>query len=589
MVFLGIVLSAPLSIYPLRVQAYGASPVVEWRGWYVDDYNVTVAVVGQSVTTSWFASGAPVNDYRLRIMQQISGSPPAEMTRLEVHYGGGSQSYSLSFVPSVATGETNTLGYYADLWGKVASVWTLLWTMDNVYPPRLTVLARSPMQGDLTLNNSDVAVIDGTMNANGSIHVADNSTLILKNAALNFTQTGDYQFGMDFGSAVNDHPRFIVDNATMTSNFEYSVEFYGNSTANITKLTTDPCLHAIFMYYSSSVSASYSSISDIYATDYSSVTASNCTFGTGLGGYVCSSVSASNCTMQYLDASYNSTVAVVDSAVALDCKYDVYYVNCTVDGLRPGHFDRWNFKLNSSVMVGEGGFAPNLTLVNTTIQTWSFGLFGSSNATFSNSSLRRVFCYEHANVTVSGGIGLENAVAEQFAVLYVYDTQVSGNTFSNDAGIIWLTNSPAAAIYAYSMVFVRWYLDVHVLDSIGQDVPSALVSARFPNSTLAEGHTTNSSGWTTLTLMEKMVNKTGSYPVGDYNVSAAYLAYSNFIGVNVNRSKQITLTLSGLIVPEFPSSLILPLFMMATILATIAFRKKRVKLRALRQKTSYTS
>jgi len=124
-------------------------------------------------------------------------------------------------------------------------------------------------------------------------------------------------------------------------------------------------------------------------------------------------------------------------------------------------------------------------------------------------------------------------------------------------------------------VYVSWYLDVQVIDSIGQDVPSANVTATFSNGTEAESKLTDLSGWTRLTLMDKMINTTGEYPVGNYTVEATYDIHSDQTTVNMTENQQITLTLAGFIIPEFPSFLILPLFMVATLLAVILYRRKQ--------------
>jgi len=140
----------------------------------------------------------------------------------------------------------------------------------------------------------------------------------------------------------------------------------------------------------------------------------------------------------------------------------------------------------------------------------------------------------------------------------------------------WLLNSTYTTLYFHDAgkVHVSWYLDVHVVDSIGQDVPSATVTATYPNATVAESKLTDTNGWARLTLMEKMINATGDYPVGNYAFEATYGIYSDETTVNMTENKQIVLTLEDFIIPEFPSFLILPLFMLATLLAIIVYRRK---------------
>jgi hypothetical protein len=141
---------------------------------------------------------------------------------------------------------------------------------------------------------------------------------------------------------------------------------------------------------------------------------------------------------------------------------------------------------------------------------------------------------------------------------------------------VFLTNSTCSdfTISNQSRVFVYWYLDVNVVDDLYNNVPSANVTATFPNSTQAESKLTNSIGWARLALMEKMMNVTGNHPVGNYTIEATYLAYSNTTSVNMTENQQISLRLEGFIVPEFPSLLILQLFMIATLLAITLHKKK---------------
>ena len=149
--------------------------------------------------------------------------------------------------------------------------------------------------------------------------------------------------------------------------------------------------------------------------------------------------------------------------------------------------------------------------------------------------------------------------------LYAYD-------FSNS----WLLNATCAYLYMKNSakVHVSRYLDVRVEDSVGQDVPSANVTATYPNATIAESKLTDSNGWARLTLMEKTMNVTGEYPIGNYTVKATYETHSADTSVHMIENRQIALILEDFVIPEFPSLLILPLFMIATLLAVILYRRK---------------
>jgi hypothetical protein len=196
-------------------------------------------------------------------------------------------------------------------------------------------------------------------------------------------------------------------------------------------------------------------------------------------------------------------------------------INCTISGLHPGPVTRWNFIENCSAASsgGPGGAAPNMTLTNTLVGLWRFGFYSSSN------------------------VETIDSVVQTFA-------------------------------YGEARIQVFWHLDVHVVDDVHQDVPSASVIATYPNATLAESKLTGEDGWIRLTLMEKIKNATGEYPVGIYTVEAAYETYSNATTAEMTGTQPITLTLDGFTIPEFPSLTILPLLMIATLLTLAVYKGK---------------
>jgi len=93
-------------------------------------------------------------------------------------------------------------------------------------------------QGDLILSGNNVTVIEGQFDINGSIIVEENATLILRNAVVNFTQKEWKQFNITFRNPSNGNPRLLVSYATIVStpDFQFEVYFYGNSTAQISRL-----------------------------------------------------------------------------------------------------------------------------------------------------------------------------------------------------------------------------------------------------------------------------------------------------------------------------------------------------------------
>jgi hypothetical protein len=158
---------------------------------------------------------------------------------------------------------------------------------------------------------------------------------------------------------------------------------------------------------------------------------------------------------------------------------------------------------------------------------------------------------------------------------YVSNSTITRISAHNETSV-WLVNSTFTEQYLYnqSRVFVFWYLDTHVIDKLSQDVPSANVTAIYPNATVAESVLTDVSGWARLTLMEKMMNATGEYPVGNYTLTATYEIYSNQTEVNMTGNQVVTLRLEDFVVPEFSSILILPMLITTALLAFVIRRRK---------------
>ncbi len=151
-----------------------------------------------------------------------------------------------------------------------------------------------------------------------------------------------------------------------------------------------------------------------------------------------------------------------------------------------------------------------------------------------------------------------------------------GGIYTRFDGLAQLVNSTYSSYDPWdtSRITVSWYLDVHVVDEVAQNVPYANVTAAYANATVAESKLTDINGLTRLTLMQKMLNASGQYPAGNYTVEATHGIYSNNTSINMTGNQEITLTLNGFIVPEFQSLLILPLFMTLTLVVVIISRRR---------------
>jgi hypothetical protein len=147
---------------------------------------------------------------------------------------------------------------------------------------------------------------------------------------------------------------------------------------------------------------------------------------------------------------------------------------------------------------------------------------------------------------------------------------------ANQESIFSLLNSTctSASINDQAMMFISWYLDVHVTDSVGQNVSCANVTV-YLESTIIQSKLTDANGLARLTLQGELINATGHYQVADYFVNASYLTYQSTMEVALISNTHITFTLEDLIITEFLTNLILPLFIATTLISAIFSRKKQ--------------
>jgi len=439
-----------------------------------------------------------------------------------------------------------------------------------------SVRASSPIyQGNLILTGNNVTVIEGRFDINGSIIVKENATLILRNALVNFTEVEDFQFNMTFQNPVNGNPRLMVENATITSNsFGLIVQFDGNSSAKINELSAT--LYSQLLLCSSSSALVEDSTGGYINLQHSSVLTMSDSSFVELSGWDYPIVTISNCTLDVLHAEGNAVFTATNCTINNSVEISPLSTNCSVTGLASGYISYWSFKQNCSVAVPSIGATPNFTLTDTRVGGWSFLTWGTSNTSISNSELYALHAYGFSAFSIYNSAISGYLYGWDSSRWRLYDTTAYG-LYSFDNSRFWLTNSTSNYYYIYdhSEIYVSWYLDAHIVDSIGQDVPSANVAATHPNTIVAESQLTNSSGWARLTLTEKIMNASGRYPVGNYTVEAAYESYSDNATMSMAGNKQITLTLEGLVIPEFPSLTILPLFMVVTLLAVMVYKRKQ--------------
>jgi hypothetical protein len=355
-------------------------------------------------------------------------------------------------------------------------------------------------QGDLILNGNNVTVIEGRFDINGSIIVEENATLILRNALLSFTQIKDQQFNITFRYPVDGNPKIVLENSTIATNDYWLVmNFFGNSTALISNLTASKLW--IDCDDNSSIAMLDSIIPGVEIGGDGAIELSNCTISDEFYADENANVRLLNCNVMYVGLTGESDVLVSESTISGGVGFHLWSVNCSISELKPGFFSYWNFLINCSVVTTPSSWAQNLTLVDSNVGGWSFWLYDFSNVTVSKSEIRVISLWSGTSASIFDSSITISAWGTDDTIMRIYNSSIY-RLEPRESARFWQVNSTVSIydIREESEVYVCWYLDVQVIDSIGQDVPAANVTATFPNATTAESKLTDIDGWARLTL-----------------------------------------------------------------------------------------
>ncbi|MBX5321566.1 MAG: hypothetical protein QHH12_00110 [Candidatus Bathyarchaeota archaeon] len=422
--------------------------------------------------------------------------------------------------------------------------------------------------GDLVLSDNDVYTVTGNYYMNGSIIVTDNATLMIENAHLTFMQTTSFQFNITLRDAAGGNPRLIVDNALIdTYASHFRIELYENSTAQMKGTQPAPnCPIYLLLHDSSSAEVSESTFSEISL--YNRALLYLVSSSVGLLRVVDESYAdVDGAAIYYLYAANGAEVQASDSTITYALEVQSSKTQCYIQGITPGFVAYWNFLENCSVIIGAGGFAPNVTLSNVQVNGWSFSFADAVNAIISDSRLCSLGVSGSSVVCVYR-VYAESVSISGYSRMNATDSR-AGNVQLYGFSALWAENLTATTTYiqGQSILYVNWYLDVHVVDSLEQDVPDANVTVVSSDGTETAKGKTNMAGWVKLTVLSRIINATGEYPQGPYNVTATYGIYSNTTTVNVNGNNQTKVVLSEFVIPEFPA---LPLTIIVFVVASSA-------------------
>lgn len=370
----------------------------------------------------------------------------------------------------------------------------------------------------------------------------------------------------------------------------WSINAYDSSVISVQGSTLD----TIYCYGSSALGLTDSTINNVYGYDFSKIEVENCTISY-LGGYSQSVMSVNGSIIRYGVYCYdNSKWTIKDSSIQSRLYLEFEETSQVSDIFSPkGLINRWSPNENATATR----IFINVNLLNTTVNAWRFYIRAFSTVSFNNSSIEVLYTY-NLSVTTLRNCTVETLYtygASQLLVDSIFEDQSSmGYLYAYDESSVVITKSSVAIVYAYQYSYielvgsfygtlylqdnaralVRWFLEVHVVDSIGQDVPAADVLARYANGTLAGSKTTDPNGIATLILSEKTMNATYEYPFGSYTARAVYGSHIKETTVDMIKNRQIILSLQDFTIPEIPLFVIVPLLMFVTLLMLVAYRKK---------------
>lgn len=243
-----------------------------------------------------------------------------------------------------------------------------------------------------------------------------------------------------------------------------------------------------------------------------------------------------------------------------------------------GHISFWNFLENCNVEIAPTGFAPNLTIIDTNVNPgFGFNIFGTSNITIAESAIRWIYCYDKSETEIYNSRLTYFVVLYENAHGYLEDASMGFGVFSNDNSEAWCFNVTAPygfQVEENAVVYIGWWLNIHVIDQEGTSISGANITIKDSEDRTVAWGKTNQHGWVKFGLLEKALNATGEYPVGNYTVEASYNGYSDSGSIQMDKNREMTLQLP-FIIPELPqATILLVLFALAT---AITYTDKKLK------------
>lgn len=192
---------------------------VAFDDWYVSGVKADTATKGATVTARLNLSGGTPGEYTIRIRRAITLATDQTVAELSLSYVGTSVSKELSFVPAYATGESSTEGYHID----IVKDENTIWSMDNTYPPRLTVSGFGPFA--VSFNGW---YVDGT-----KVDTATKDETVVARITLSGGEAGQYKMRVRrdiawAGDATTAESSFSYDGTSITKELAFVPPYASN-------------------------------------------------------------------------------------------------------------------------------------------------------------------------------------------------------------------------------------------------------------------------------------------------------------------------------------------------------------------------
>ena len=221
---------------------------------------------------------------------------------------------------------------------------------------------------------------------------------------------------------------------------------------------------------------------------------SSFTVASGAGS---SNLTFNKCNITLLKSFDDSKIVVSDSVVEKSL-VELDALNMTLDNFGPGFFSDLKF-------IADG---LNVTFLRTIVNGWGLRFYGFSNVTFQDSNLISLSVFDSSKIW-------------------------SGNSTFASANVV-----GASEVQAWS------YLTVNVLDLFNSPVGGANVTIYLSGISVESG-LTGQNGVATFELLEKVINSSGGYSVGKYEVNVIFADSSLNSSVDLGGDHLIVFTLQS--------------------------------------------